>query len=592
MTVASDISVSRAQLRTFHWTGLGLEPLLSDAPLRPVLLESIELPRFEQNYPLYVAESQTPRPLFRILRGVLDAAFPILRDNLELIAGAFEEHIGPRGYASVSSIVDEALATVCRRIESVKVDPRAVESERAALKKVLPGEGWLIAFGTHTTVLLSLVLLESARRKARLAFGQQLKEASQRIQELLALDNRTASVESVAASLGAGAASLLDVSALVDALRRRANPVPAMDPERRARCESALVTIQDASQRLNRMPSIILVHRGSAPEVPPQIAIQFREVSDPCDSALSLCGRQIDGYVEVWKALRIAALEVDSAFDPSVHEDALNAFNSSMAHPSELAVLPVVVAAETAEGIGQYLASFARVLQSRLPVQVLVVDPNVPGANLGCVPFPYQEAFALQSSIGAPDHLIGGILEMAQTLRPAAAFVSVSKAWTTASLLLLAQATPLWRYHPDGGESWRECFAMETGSSTPNEQLTFAHIAALMPGYQTQFRMLPVETESVDESSLVEFPRDLTPHALPFLHVTDQNGRRRRAVFTRELVRLCSAAERRRRFLTDMSPPVVCKKTVPDTGSNARAEGAKQAILRVIEILSKREHLL
>ncbi len=567
-----------------------MEALRPEAPLRPVLLEDIELPRFEQNYPLYVVDSQTPQPLFRILRAVLDTAFPILRKNVELIAGAFEEHIGPGGYASVPSIVDDAFATVCRHIDPVQVDAQAVATEYAALKKALHQEGWLIGFGTHTPMLLSLALLQSARREARLAFGRELKEASQRIQELLALDGRTTSVESVAASLGAGATSLVDASALVGALRRRANPVPAMDPERRARCESALVTIQDASERLNRMPSIILAHAGSAPKVPPRISIQVHEVSDPCDSALSFCARQIAGFVEVWRALRIAALEVESAFDPSIHEDALNAFDSSMAHPSELAALPIIVATETAEGIERHLASFARVLHAGLPIQVLVADPNVSGGDLGRVPLPYLEAFALHSSTGAPDHLIGGFSEMAQTLRPAAAFVTAGEPWTAASLLLRAQAIPLWRYHPDGGESWHECFALEAGPSTPNEQLTFAHVAALMPSCQKHFRMLPVETESVAQTSLVEYPRDWTPHAFPYLTVTDQNGLRRSAVFSREIVRLCSAAERRRRFLLEMSTRVAPEHAVPDTGRDARAEGAKQAILRVISILTGQEH--
>jgi len=542
--IASDNSVSREQLRTFHLTGRGLDALAPQGPLHPALLVDLELPRFEQSYPIYFSDTQSPQPFFQLAG--------------ERIAKAFGQQIGSRACVSLTSVVDE-------------LPPE----DREALPKTLPTDGWLIGFGESTPLLLTCAALQSARREARQSFVRQLKESGQRLRELLGVDDRKteeSTPENVALSLGARASSYLNTSALAEALRRRPNPTLPMEPERRARCESALAAIQDAIQDLKSLPSVILVHSGRAPEVPFAMGIQYEQASDACDLALTLCQNQLMRSIAVWKALRIAHLEIESGFDPSIHTEALDAFDSSMAHPEEIAALPVIVVFEGAERIEQRLASFARLLQSGLPVQVLIADRNAPRAHAGFHPLAYHDAFLLQSSIAATAHLIGGLSEMAATLRPSAALVAVSDSWSEASLLLLARAVPLWRYHPDLGESWFQRFALET--PTPNEQLTFAQAAAVMPAYRTHFRVLPGGTETV---------------ALPFLSIVGDNRHERRAVFTRELANLSSAAATRWRLLAELAAPRVVKEADPDAGDRARLDGAKEAILRVISILKNGE---
>jgi hypothetical protein len=419
-----------------------------------------------------------------------------------------------------------------------------------------------IGFGESAPLLILCAALQSARREARQSLVQQLKESGQRLRELLGVDDRTqvaTTPENVARSLGARASTYLDASALAGALRGRPNPTLPMERERRARCESALAVIQAAIQDLKSLPSVILVHSGCVPEIPFPIAIQYEVADDACDSALSLAHRQLNRFAAVWKALRIARLEVDSAFDPSIHTEAFDAFDSSMAHPDEISALPVVVVCESAERIEKYLASFARLMQSGLPVQVLISDRK----NAAFDPLGYQDAFLLRSSIAAPAHLIRGLSEMATTLGPAAALVAVGESWEEASLLVLARVVPLWRYHPDLGESWFQRFALEAPAAS--EQLNFAHAAARMPAYRNHFRVLPAGTEL----------------AFPFFLVNDQ----RRAVFTREVANLSAAAQTRWRFLRELAAPKIVKEVDPDTGDRARLEGAREAVLRVIAML-------
>ncbi len=591
--ISSDTSVSREQLRAFHLTGRGLDALLPTGPLRPASLEQLELPRIERSYPIYFSDSVPPQPFYRLLQTVADAhpaGFPILRDCLERIAGAFGERIGFHGCVPVSSVLDDALAAAQAQMKSFHIEPQALEKEWAALRKALPTEGWLIAFGDGALIALACATLESARREARLTFAEELKEYGRRLQELLDVDDgkseAASSTERLAASLGARATSFLVPSALAEALRRRANPVPPMEPERRARCESALATIRNAIHDLNSPPSVILIHSGRAPKTPPHFAIQYQEAVDACDAAAALCRRQLRDRVPVWKALRTARLEVDSAFGSSSQTEALEAFDESSAQPDELAALPVVMVYETAQRIEESLASFARLLQSGLPVQVLIACSNAPAGSLGFLPLAYQDAFALQTSIADTGHLIGGLSAMARTLRPAAAVVTVSESWREAALLPLARVYPLYRYHPDLGASWYERFALETNRPPQYERLNFAHAAALMPAFRNQFRVLP-GAEAVDQAELAEYPADRTPHAFPFLFVVDENGGRSRAVFTREIVNLCSAAEKRWRILEELAAPKVVKEEDPDAESRSRQDGAAEAVHRVISILAE-----
>lgn len=554
---ATDSLVAREQLRTFHLTGRGLDAFVPQGPLRPSLLEQLDLPRFEQNYPLYVAPAETPQPLFKKLQTVVERnreTFPILRDYLELIAAAFGDLVGAAG-CPIVSILDAALAAAQTRVEQLHVHPQSVEKEFAALRKALTGEGSLISLGDSTLARLHGATLQIGRQEARASFAQDLRVCVQRLRELLAADDRTSAASStghLAASLGDRAASFLNPAVLAAALRRRANPVLPMEPERRARCEAALATLQDATCELDRQPAVL--------------------TTDACDRAIDLCRQQLQRYTAVWKALRIGRLEVECAFDPAIHLEALDAFDWSMAHPNELAAVPVVVAVSTAQQIENSLASFGRLLQSGLPIQVLITCGHGPAGMLACLPIVYQEAFALQSSIACTDHLLAGLSEMARTLRPACAVVAVSESWTEAALLPLARACPLYRYHPELGESWFQRFAMHTDRPAGYEQLTFAHIAALMLPWRNHFRVLP----------------EVDP-LFPSLLVTDDDGEQRPAVFTRELTKLCSDAEKRWRFLAELATPKVLKESspapIPGAEDRARLDGATEAIQRVIAIL-------
>jgi hypothetical protein len=516
-------------MRTFHLTGRGLDEFVPAGPLRPTLLDRLELPCIEHSYPLYCAGSEAPQPLFRKLES---AGFPILRDYLELIVGAFADQLAANESTPVAAVFDAAISAAGVRLEMLHVPGQAVEREFAALRKLLSGEGSLIPFGKTTLALLHAEMLTLARRDARAAFARELEETSHRLEGLLATDARP-----VGAALGRLAASFFKPATLAQALDRRTNSALPMEPERRARCQSALEVLQSAENQ----PAAIL--------------------ADSCDQALQLSHEQVRRYTRLWQALRIARLEFESAFDPAVHAEALEAFDWTMAQPGEIAAMPVIVANEIAPN----LEAFGRVLQSGLPIQVLITSSDGLERQPGCLPIAYQDVFALHSSLAEVEHLLGGLTEMARTLRPAVAAVAACETWIASALLAAARAWPLYRYDPDRGESWRERFALQMERSARSEELNFAYVAALQPAFRMQFRVLPASAGPVEP-------------AFPFFFVTDEEGEQSQAVFTREISTACSAAQRRWRFLAELDPAVA---------ERTRREGATEAIHRVIAMLGQ-----
>jgi hypothetical protein len=531
------------ELRTFYLSGKGLDEFRPTSPLRSRAIDEIELPLFHRNYPLCVVGSVSPQPFYSWLKNAGEPS-----DSLEAIS---------------SAVTDQAGTIPCAPISTVPGSRRS-------------DEGWLIGFGNWTAALVSCVALESSRREARESFVAELKRCAQQLEETLAVDDRNAagalSKEAVTDSLGARAPSLLDSQVWAEALSRRKNPERSMDPERRARCEAALTSIQDGISAMNRMPAVILIHTGEAPQKPRGFRIEYRAVANGesvCECALAVSDRQLSYFVRVWKALRIARLELESAFDPA-HSAALDGFDWTMAHVNELQAVPTVVAVESASGIEGSLGSFARLMKSGYPVQILVQCPHGLDADLGCLPLAYQDAFVVSSSIGAPEHMIDGLVQMAQTLRPAIAVVATGESWTEAALLEWIRVWPLFRYDPDLGISWRERFALQ--ASGPPHDLTFAHAAALMTNFRDDFRILPLGSGLDD--------------GLPALPVCGPNGDRNTAIFTRALAAVCKKVESRRRLLTELAGARGNTDGNADAENRGRMEGATHAIHRAIALLA------
>jgi ferredoxin len=442
--------------------------------------------------------------------------------------------------------------------------------------------------------------LTASRNPARKSFLEKIKLARTNLQELLALDAlRTpaaASPEYLTAALGNEGSVFFNPGALAAALRQPASARRCMETSRRTRIEGTLATLDEAL--------------GEAQRQPPFYSF---EGPDSFAAALEFCDRQLARFTEVLRALRTAGLEKEAAFDPAVHPEALNRFDWQSAAAHELLAFPPVVVFETAERLAHAsLTSFGRILRSGRPIQVLVTTAGLYADDLsGFVPdfgylaIAHREAFVLQSSLSRPEHLSEGLEVMSRTLRPAVAVVAVPEAADhdarlASSLLYLSRAFPLYRYDPDRGATWSDCFELLVDEEL---HVTAADFAAVSPKFRQHFRILPPEAWDDEQMELSEYLKRYTkepPLAIPFLWVIDPRGASQRAAVSRELVNLCRDRQRAWAIFEELAgekkaphvepaaaPPTdPAAERDPERERKARLEGATQAIYRVVAMLN------
>jgi hypothetical protein len=584
--------LSREQLRTFHLTGLAPDENLSRASLRPTILAQFKgLPRVEASYPICVHPDGSAQPFRDLVDGL---------ENAGNITSAFRAVMNGRSIMLLQEAAEAAIATLedCPPTEIVR------------LRKLLRTGSFLIAFHPDSLVVLHAAALAEARSSRRNNFWEGVRLTAARLLELLLLDEAHApgavSALSVGASMGSGSAGYFDTALLAKALQRPANPLRRMDRERRSRCESTLATLKEALHDAAIQPAFWLFHSGIfGATTPPPFVAEFRGEArwafDSFAATLQFCDTRLERLTNLLRALRVARLEIDSAFDPVVHEEMLARFDWQAATPDELNALPPVIVIETASSLGQAsLSSFGKLLRSGRPVQILIVREGLEAQDLqeftpdfGYLSIAHRESFVLQSSMAQPSHLLAGLKVMAKTPRPAVAVVSTPgredserESWLEDCLMVLSRTLPLYTYNPDAGPRWAERFQLHRHAETAiPADLTAAHAAAVSQRLQQQFRTVPPSAWNSDQMELAQYLEaytDRPPLAIPYLWVETENGSPERALLTRDLANFC--VDRRRAWalfeeLAGMGQPQ------PGPDVNARQEGARDALQRVIAML-------
>lgn len=477
-------------------------------------------------------------------------------------------------------------------------------------------EGRPVSFAADSLLPLHAAAIAAKRAAPRAALRGRIWQAAAQMRNLLALDDSHfpggASPQSLAASLGAEGDAFFDANLLARALDRPAGGLRPMPAPRRARIAAALETLERALDQAARAPAAWLFFGGEAPALPD---IECRREPDSFAAALEFCDAQLDRFAEVLRALRIARLENESAYDAAIHDSPLSRFDWQSADAEELAALPAIIVMEPVERLARMsLTSFGRLLRSGRPVQVLVTSAGLVSDDLsGSVPdfgylaIAHREAFVLQSSMARPDHLAAGLAEMARTLRPAVAVVSVPRApgvWFESLLLYQSRAFPLYSYDPDHGESWSERFRLDVPFGE-GETVTAAEAAAVSGEFQAHFRVIPEsawDAEQIELGEYLEQYRKQPPLAIPYLWVANGDGSRGRAVLTRELVNLCRDRARAWRILEELAG---VRNTYVESAvtrvreesearekaatEQARLEAATQVIYRLVTVLTGSE---
>lgn len=578
------------RIARFHRTGTrGFDPA-PPAPLRPALLGTLS----------HTLRARPPHPF--VLAGAEDAASPVaahrlsdllqraaedssadrvLADNLDTLLAGAARLLSERAPGDpLDGLLADAGERLVRQLALPEAEASAFRDALERLRGALPPEALALSLRRAGVVRLYRGVLEAVRAPLRRSFVARLEALREGLRDLLRLD-RLASAEgrdpeALAAALGDGAGARLDTRALADALPAAASGALLGD-ERKQRIGGALAAIEEHLDRLDERPRVVFFR-------PPELGLQLGEAQrrhpDPLAAAVGYFDGTAQGMAPLFRAVRVARLELEGSYEPERHDAALAELDWQALTEEELAAVPAVAAVTTGARLRRRgLGSLSELLRSSRPVHVLVLD-DVGAADeaedlslfhidLAHVVIAHREAFALGSTLARPERLAEGLRRLVRAQRPGVALIRLPgpapAAWRAllAEAALWGRACPDFRYDPDAGSSWADRFDLEgnpqldrswpvaplryldeQGAEAELEvSFTFADAMALEPAYLRHLWLAPPEAWRDDQVPLAEFLADFEPESrdarIPFLWVVDGEGALQRAIVTRELAMAC-----------------------------------------------------
>jgi hypothetical protein len=600
----------RAARYHFHLTGDGETGDLS--PLWPAVLAASSDPRQAwSRYPVaMLAGTEEGESSAVPLATLIERALASCRDaghesqildehRVRLVAVAARIVDGRGGMAPMGEVLDLACASFVDEFDMSTAGTATLLGEIEQLKPRLPRSGHLVTLGSSTLLRLYGQALLCERETRRRAFSESVEPLIGRLSDLLRVDAdhdpEGLDPAGLSSTFGEASADLVDPAALSAHLRSTIlRGSKRLDPARKARIETARETLKSYLDRAEATPACVLVHSGSPPEGAGDAAVELVCRADGMGAAIEQFDEHVEGIVDVLRAVRVARLELESAYDPRIHDAMLEHFGWESFDAEELLLVPPVVVWESGDGPhGRLTASFSELLLSGRPIHVIVSEkatrPQGGGGaltgylpGLGYVAVAHREAFVLQSTLARPIHVLDGLRRLASAVRPAAALVSIPSGietvppWVELEAAHDARANPCFRYDPDAGESWAERFDLSENlqperrwpvveipcvdhagaESSREEAFTFAHALALDPLYRSHFRILEPEDWSEEQWEIADYlaaGESERRGRIPFIWVVEEGDNLARAVMTREIAFACRDRMRAWRILQELA---------------------------------------
>lgn len=649
----------RADLREFHVAG-GSDEATDEAPLFPAAVHPLEdRIRCRRVYPFYLPQSssQEGRPFSQVLERALESAAeeggdcPLLKGRLDRLL----REVAAVGLEAAGTVdIQEGFAEGRGRFLSAFVDlsPQAESQLREELSRLqahLPKQGVLVPFAREALAPFLAWVWTRHRAPGAEQLRKDVRHLTRALRNLLEADrslrDQARTPEVLQRTLGQ-AGQGLDPQALSKLRPAVRGPLP-MTAQRQERIEEALEILDPFDSAPDQQLSGALFHSGEVPAGLAEAIGKDSRHKDPFAAALGFFDEMVARRCRLYRAMRLARLEVEDAYDPGLHDRPLARLSWESFSQEELRALPPVLVFESAQGLrGDALASFSRVLRGRRPIQILLSndDPllRFDGAaglswdaplDLGYLAVAHREALVVQSSLVEPAHLLAGLTDLAEALDPSLAIVAVPEterrdewSWLLTWTAHAGRATPCFRYSPAKGETWAERFDVQANSSIespfPSQELafqslddgspgslelplTFAHAATLNPKYRSHFKVIPPEAWNEEQVPLAEYLSafaETPPLAIPYLWIIDERGGLARAALSREMAAACRERKRSWRVLQELAgvgneyvrrAEEELKRRLEEKAAaereaileQARQEGAAAAVERIVALL-------
>ncbi len=579
----------------------------------PALLEPFrDSRRLRYAYPLFltppaqgtedISVEDLARPLSAYLHDTVKAFAPtadaarILKDSLpwierelRLILEGEDQDAAEEGPQAALPLLQKVADQLLEHLDLDSANQEKLANDLQQLLQAIPEESELLGYGYYPAIhlLIHVTKYVNAPRLAR--FRAEVDEAIRGLSQLLAVekDKSLESIEPANLQESSGpAASLLNANALSELMDHSRGSL-AMSPQRKARIEQALATLEAYQDD----PILVrFIHRGTLAKrgwLQCHDDLEVISDSDPSARATAIFDDAADRLAAVFAAARIAHLEMQDLYDPSLHDPWFANFHWQGFSEEEIFLVPAVIALEAADNMAhQGMTSFSRLLSSGRPVQILVrvQSHHNPGAGdetepfsafrteLGYIGIAHRQAFVAQTSAARHQHLLKGYLEALQTTHTALHLISTGlrttgnetmlNAWLVAGAALEGRAHPFFRVNPALGDSFADCMNFSqnphpladwpthpfeyldenSNSATMDLAFTFADYALLMPRLKDHFALIPPACDSADLIIITDYldlPSEEANQHIPYVWAVDKYGTLQKLVITRTLVSAC-----------------------------------------------------
>jgi ferredoxin len=601
MPAANNVASVIDVLRHFHYG----EPVASKTTTRitgsvlPALLNPYrDSSAIRYQYPLYLVPpdgtdaAELARPAGEYMANSLEALTlsendaRILKDNLPWIERYIRQKLTDPDPVDAPALFAQAAAAMQEQLDLEQASRDQLESDLERLQGAIAPGSQFLGYGPHSALHLMVHAIRHRQKHQRDEFRQQVDKHIHGLRSLLAVENAKAPEAQDASDGAAGVASqYLDTSALSGMLRKRAHGSVDMSPKRRQRIETAL---QDLQSWQDTSVFVRFVGELDDPALTESPMVEVIASDNPCTTATEIFTKDATEFARVFAAARIATLEIDDNYNPSIHDSWFASFDWQAFSAKEMQLVTRIVALVSADFLGGVgLPEFSRLLGSRLPVHVLtwVRAYDNPAVRPGEGPFDayrfelayfgvgHRQVVVAQSSAARHEDLLAGFLCALDSSRTSLHLINrgtqtgtekpLLDAWFVASAALESRAHPFLLVNPDRGDHAAERISFggnpQADNDWPVEKLeyqsadgeitemdlafTFADYALLMPALHEHFRMVPAGYESPDlvtVDAYLDANSEQVDRLVPFVWGIDENDVLTRLVVSRALVFACS----------------------------------------------------
>jgi len=589
-------------LRRFHYgePAAAARTTLPGSTILPALLNPYrDASAIRYQYPLYLippddaTATVLAKPLSEHLSDSLDEFAlgaddaRILKDNLPWIERFLRQKLEGTDPVDAPDLMAEAAAALQDHLDLNKSGREKLAADLEKLKSSIATGGQFLTYGPRVPLHLMLHAIRHRHALGREQFREQVNKHIYGLQSLLDVEKaKSADANepgSVKKSVG-GASRYFDTAALSGKLEQRAHGSVEMSAERRVRIERALKDLQAWQDD----PVLVrFVGHMDDPGLSKLSILEIVDSDDPCTTATEVFERDATGFARLFAAVRIATLEIDGNYDPSIHDSWFASFDWQSFSNEEMQLLTRVVVLVSANYLAvDGLPKFSHLLGSRLPIHVLswVRAYDNPGAKPGEDPFNsyrfelgyfgvgHRQVVVAQTSAARHEDLLAGFLAALDSSRASLHLINrgtqsrtrkpLLDAWFVASAALESRAHPFVLVNPGAGDHAAERISFGGNPQPENDwpvqkleyrsadgevtemdlAFTFADYALLMPALHRHFRLVPTAFQSDDlvpVDQYLDSTDERVDRLVPFVWGIDDQDVLVRLVVSRALIFAC-----------------------------------------------------